>query len=211
MFYRVTVYLLGMFVNFFGVAMVIHATLGAGFWTSFFIGLSDLFGMTVGFWYGVFQFLIIFINAKLMKQHPEFMALIPVVLESFILDFWLEIVFASFDLSAAPVVIKALTLGAGMAAIGLGVAIYILPQFPRAPVDQLFLAISARFNLSLRMGQTIVAVIVATIAVLIGGPVGIGTGILVLFLGPVIQFWYTRAYRLYYVVKPEAAPQEEWL
>ncbi len=211
MFYRVTVYLLGMFVNFFGVAMVIHATLGAGFWTSFFIGLSDLFGMTVGFWYGVFQFLIIFINAKLMKQHPEFMALIPVVLESFILDFWLEIVFVSFDISAAPVVIKALALGTGMAAIGLGVAIYILPQFPRAPVDQLFLAISARFNLSLRMGQTLVAVIVATMAILIGGPVGIGTAVLVLFLGSVIQFWYTRAYRLYYAVKPEAAPQEEWL
>jgi uncharacterized membrane protein YczE len=211
MFYRVTVYLLGMFINFFGVSLVIHATLGAGFWTSFFIGLSDLFGMTVGFWYGVFQFLIIFINARLMKQHPEFMAIIPVVLESVILDFWLEVVFASFDISAAPAVVKALTLGSGMAAIGLGVAIYILPQFPRAPVDQLFLAISSRFNLSLRMGQTLVAVIVASMAVLIGGPVGIGTAVLVLLLGPVIQFWYTRAYKLYYALKSERSPQEKYL
>lgn len=209
--YRITVYLLGMFINFFGVALIIHATIGAGFWTSFFIGVSDLFGFTVGFWYGVFQFLIIFLNGWLMKQHPEFKALLPVVLESFILDFWLEIVFASVDLSAAPVVVKALTLGAGMFTIGLGVAIYILPQFPRAPVDQLFLAVSARFNLSLRMGQTLVAVAVASLAVLIGGPVGVGTVVLVLFLGPVIQLWYSRAYPMYYMLRPENAPHEEYL
>ncbi|MCF6138069.1 YczE/YyaS/YitT family protein [Pseudalkalibacillus berkeleyi] len=211
MLYRVTVYLLGMFINFFGVALVIHATLGAGFWTSFFIGISDIFGMTVGFWYGVFQFIIIFLNARLMNQRPEFQALIPVILESFILDFWLEIVFSSFNLAAAPMVVKAITLGAGMTAIGLGVAVYILPQFPRAPVDQLFLAVSARFNLSLRMGQTLVAIVVASLAVLIGGPVGVGTGVLVIALGPVIQFWYTRAYRIYYALKPENVPQEEYL
>jgi len=62
MMYRVTVYLLGMVTNFFGVALIINAMLGAGFWTSFFVGLSDKFGYTVGFWYGVFQFLFIFVN-----------------------------------------------------------------------------------------------------------------------------------------------------
>ncbi|WP_349407999.1 hypothetical protein [Pseudalkalibacillus sp. SCS-8] len=211
MFYRITVYLLGMLINFFGVALVIHASLGAGFWTSFFIGISDLFGMTVGFWYGVFQFLIIFLNARLMRQAPEYKALIPVILESFILDFWLEIVFASVNLTAAPLAVKAMVLVGGMLAIGLGVAIYILPQFPRAPVDQLFLAVSARFKLSLRVGQTLVAVTVASIAMMIGGPVGIGTGVLVIGLGPVIQFWYTRAYPTYYMLKPELAPQEEFL
>ncbi|WP_347551846.1 hypothetical protein ABFG93_07140 [Pseudalkalibacillus hwajinpoensis] len=211
MFYRITIYLLGMFINFFGVALVIHATLGAGFWTSFFIGISDLFGLTVGFWYGFFQILIIFLNAWLMKKKPEYAALLPIVLESIILDFWVEVVFVAVNLSAAPLIVKSVVLVAGMIAIGLGVAIYILPQFPRAPFDQLFLVVSFRFNLSLQMAQTLVAVIMASLALLIGGPVGIGTAALVVFLGPIIQFWYVRAYPIYYVLYPYHAPHEAYL
>lgn len=203
MLYRITVYLLGMFTNFFGVALVINATLGAGFWTSFFIGLSDKLGYTVGFWYGITQFIIIFVNGWLVKQAPEYRAIIPVLLESVILDFWLEIVFARIDLSAAPFLFQVGTLLAGVIIVGLGVAVYILPQFPRAPVDQLFLAVSHRFNLSLRLGQTIVAAIMASAAFVIGGPVGLGTLAGILFLGPAIQYWYTRAYPMYYRFHPQ--------
>ncbi|UOQ94546.1 hypothetical protein MUO14_06225 [Halobacillus shinanisalinarum] len=202
MLYRATVYLLGMVINFLGVTLIINATLGAGFWTAFFIGVSDKLGFTVGFWYGVFQFFIIFINAKLMKQLPEMRAIIPVLLESVILDFWVEIVFANVDLTTAPFVLQVATLLAGVAIVGLGVAIYILPQFPRAPVDQLFLAVSHRFNLSLQSGQTLVAVVMTGLAFVIGGPVGIGTLTPMLFLGLMIQLCYTRAYPLYYKLHP---------
>ncbi|REJ10422.1 YczE/YyaS/YitT family protein [Halobacillus trueperi] len=210
MLYRAIVYLVGMFINFFGVALLINATLGAGFWTSFFIGVSDHFGYTVGFWYGAFQLIIIFINAKLMNTLPESRAVVPVFLESLILDFWLEIVFAPVNLSTAPFALQVLTLLAGVGFIGLGVAIYILPQFPRAPVDQLFLAVSARFQLSLQTGQTLVAVVMTSLALAIGGPVGLGTLAPMLFLGPVIQYFYTRAYPIYYRLHPggETAYQE---
>ncbi|CDQ17815.1 hypothetical protein SAMN05192559_102391 [Halobacillus karajensis] len=210
MFYRATVYLIGMFINFFGVALLINATLGAGFWTSFFIGVTDHLGYTVGFWYAAFQLIIIFINAKLMKALPETKAVIPVVFESLILDFWLEFVFVNVDLSTAPFMLQITTLLAGVAFIGMGVAIYILPQFPRAPVDQLFLAVSSRFRLSLQTGQTVVAIIMTSLALIIGGPVGLGTIAPMIFLGPVIQFIYTRAYPIYYRLHPsgEEAYQE---
>ncbi|MGR9047608.1 YczE/YyaS/YitT family protein [Halobacillus faecis] len=209
MFYRITVYLLGMFINFFGVSLIINATLGAGFWTSFFIGLSDKLGYTVGFWYGVSQFIIIFINACLMKQGPEYRAIIPVLLESVILDFWVELVFGYVDLSSAPFLFQVGTMIIGVIIVGFGVAVYILPQFPRAPVDQLFLAVSDRFNLSLRLGQTIIAVVMATAAFLIGGPVGLGTLAGILFLGPAIQVWYTRAYPMYYRHHPQYKGETE--
>ncbi len=183
--------------------------LGAGFWTSFFVGLSDKFGYTVGFWYGVFQFLFIFVNGWLVKQAPEIRAVIPVILESLILDFWLEIVFANISLANAPFLLQLFTLLSGVLIVGLGVAVYILPQFPRAPVDQLFLAVSHRFNLSLRMGQTVVAAIVASVAFLIGGPVGIGTLAGILFLGPAIQFCYTRVYPMYYQFHPQYQDETE--
>ncbi|KGX92949.1 hypothetical protein N781_13800 [Pontibacillus halophilus JSM 076056 = DSM 19796] len=202
MLYRVTIYLLGMILNFFGVALIINAALGAGFWTAFFVGMSDMFGYTVGFWYAVFQLIFIFVNGWLMKQLPEVRAIIPLVLESLILDFWLEVVFTHVDWSGAPIWWQLLILATGVMIVGLGVAVYILPQFPRAPVDQLFLAVSERFNLSLRAGQTLVAVVTASAGFLIGGPVGLGTLAGVLFLGIVIQFWYTRVYPVYHRYAP---------
>ncbi|MFC0522097.1 YitT family protein [Pontibacillus salicampi] len=202
MLYRGTIYLLGMLVNFFGVALLIRATLGAGFWTALFAGLSDTFGFTVGFWYAIAQFVFIFANAALMKQPPEIRAIVPLVLESLILDFWLEIVFGSLNLSTAPFAVQVLFMITGVTLSAVGVAIYILPQLPRAPVDQLFLAISGRFNISLRLSQTLIASTTSTSAFFIGGPVGLGTMAGVLFVGPIIQFMYTRFYPIYYLLHP---------
>ncbi|QHE53946.1 YitT family protein [Pontibacillus sp. HMF3514] len=200
--YRIAVYLLGMLVNFFGVALLIKATLGAGFWTALFVGLSDLFGLTVGMWYAAFQLIFIFINAGLVKQTPEWKAIVPLVLESLILDFWLEIVLHNLSLSSAPFMVQFTFLVIGIGLSALGVAIYILPQLPRAPVDQLFLAISHRLKFSLRVSQTMVALTTSTTALLIGGPVGIGTALGVAFAGPIIQYCYVRGYPLYFQYHP---------
>ncbi|WP_018921796.1 YczE/YyaS/YitT family protein [Salsuginibacillus kocurii] len=192
LFSRVLLYSIGMLINFFGVALVIHSTLGTGFWSALFVGLADLVGGTAGLWYGIFQFIFIFVNAHLMGARPEVAALIPLVLESFIYDFWLEIVFAGLNLAQAPLYLQVGTFAGGLLLIGLGVALYILPMFPRAPVDQLFLAISQRFQFSIRTSQTLVAIGAATGGLLIGGPVGVGTIIVAFTLGPIIQFWHEK-------------------
>ncbi|MCP3032290.1 hypothetical protein LF817_13160 [Halobacillus sp. A1] len=202
MFYRMTVYILGMFVNYFGVALIINAALGAGFWTALFVGISDHLGLTVGMWYAIFQLAIIFVNGRLMKQSPEVRALLPIVLESLILDFWVEIVFKNISFASLPLALQVVILSMGVAFSALGVAIYILPQLPRAPVDQLFLVVAKRFNLSLRLSQTAIAFTTSTSALLIGGPVGLGTVLGVVFAGTLIQFFYTKGYPLYYMAHP---------
>lgn len=202
MFYRLTVYILGMFVNYFGVALLIKATLGAGFWTALFVGISDKLGFTVGMWYAVFQFVFIFINGWLMKQKPEYRALLPLVLESLILDFWVEVVFKNMSLATAPFVVQLTALAIGVSFSALGVSIYILPELPRAPVDQLFLVVAEKFNFSLRMSQTSIALTTSTSALFIGGPVGLGTALGVVFAGPLIQYFFQQSYPLYYLYHP---------
>ncbi|PSL44509.1 hypothetical protein B0H94_108121 [Salsuginibacillus halophilus] len=192
LFSRILVYSLGMMINFFGVALVIYSTLGTGFWSALFVGLSENVALTAGFWYGLFQFIFIFVNARLMGARPEVAALIPLVLESFVYDFWLEVVFGGLNMAAAPFYMQLGMFSGGLLAIGLGVALYILPMFPRAPVDQLFLAVSERFNIGLGISQTIVAAGAATAGLLVGGPVGWGTLVITVLLGPVIQFWHEK-------------------
>ncbi|SDZ86071.1 hypothetical protein SAMN05421743_101450 [Thalassobacillus cyri] len=202
MLFRMSVYILGIVVNFFGVALLIKAALGAGFWTALFVGLEDKFGFTVGIWYGTFQLAFIFLNGWLAKQKPEFRALLPLVLESLVLDFWLEVVFKNMSLAAAPFLIQLITVIISVGFIALGVAIYILPQLPRAPVDQLFLVIAKKFRISLLVSQTAIALTTSTTAFLIGGPVGIGTLVGTAFAGPLIQYFYTKGYPLYYLLHP---------
>ncbi|SFF93173.1 hypothetical protein SAMN05216353_11462 [Halobacillus alkaliphilus] len=202
MLYRMSIYILGMFVNFFGVALLIKATLGAGFWTALFVGLSDRLGFTVGIWYAIFQLIFIFVNGWLMKQKPEVRALLPLVLESLILDFWVEIVFKNMTMASAPFLVQLAVLLIGVTFSALGVSIYILPQLPRAPVDQLFLVVAKRFNVSLRLSQTAIALTTSTAAFFVGGPVGLGTAAGVAFAGILIQYFYTYGYPLYYLYHP---------
>ncbi|MFZ4452816.1 YczE/YyaS/YitT family protein [Salibacterium aidingense] len=190
--YKCFFYLTGIIINFLGVSLIVKSGMGAGFWAAFFTGLSEQLGFTVGMWYGCFQFIFIFVNGYLLCRRPEFLAFIPLVLETAVFDFWLEIVFKNFYLTAAPLYIQLLVFAAGILCVSLGVALYILPGFPRAPIDQLFLAFSERFNWNIRTSQTLIAVLVAATAFVVGGPVGIGTVIVALTIGTCIQFWYEK-------------------
>ncbi|WP_158736799.1 YitT family protein [Alteribacillus sp. YIM 98480] len=201
--YRIFLYLAGMIINFLGVALIVKSDVGAGFWTAFFVSITEHAGMTAGFWYGLFQMIFIFVNARLLGFRPEWAAIVPLVLEAIILDFWLEVVFHSVHLQTAPILTKFTVFSCGLLLVSLGVAIYILPRFTKAPVDQLFLSMSERFDWSVRKSQTILALMVTSLAVLLGGPVGVGTIITTFLLGPLIQFWQVKVQHWYTPPIPE--------
>ncbi|MCP8616250.1 YczE/YyaS/YitT family protein [Salirhabdus salicampi] len=195
--YRIFLYLIGMFINFLGVTLIVKSALGAGVWSAFFVSISDVMGMTVGFWYGAFQVFFIFVNAQLLGIRPDWGAVIPLILEAVIFDFWLEVVFHSLYLHNATLLTKLSVFLLGITLLGLGVAVYILPGFSKAPIDQLFLSISEKFQWSVRKSQTALAVVVFGIATLLKGPVGLGTVIATLLMGPMIQFWQGKVQNWY--------------
>ena len=208
--YRILFYLIGMSINFLGAALIVKATVGTGFWTALFVGLRDNFGFTVGVWYATSMIVTLFVNAMLLKKLPEIQALIPIILESIIFDFWLEIVLSRVDLASQLVLLQSVVFLAGVILIGLGVAVYIMPGFPRSPMDQLFLAVKERFKLTMKMAQTLVAIFVAAIAFLIGGPVGYGSLFAAIALGPLIQFWYSKVLFVYQSFHPKHANSKQY-
>ncbi|KGP71937.1 YczE/YyaS/YitT family protein [Pontibacillus yanchengensis] len=189
---KMLIYLTGITITYFGTALVVKSALGAGFWSALYVGLSDFIGLTVGFWFASFQFLIVLVNAYLKKQSIEWSAIVPIIIESVLFTFWLEFVLQNLNLTDAFMLTKISAFLTGMICASFGIALYIQTGFTRAPVDELFLAISQRFKLKIGLAQSFIASTVTLISFLIGGPVGIGTALTIFIFGPCIQFWYNR-------------------
>ncbi|HJQ13950.1 MAG TPA: hypothetical protein VJ830_04305, partial [Anaerolineales bacterium] len=84
---------------------------------------------------------------------------------------------------------------------GIATAVYIGVDAGAGPRDSLMLAIHRTTGVSLRLARGAIEVIVVLIGWLLGGPLGIGTVIFALFIGPSVQW----AFKLFKVQphKPE--------
>ena len=74
--------------------------------------------------------------------------------------------------------------------MGLASAIYIGVDAGAGPRDSLMLGLKRTTGISLRKARTIIEITVVTIGWLIGGPVGIGTLVFALLIGPAIQWGF---------------------
>lgn len=68
-----------------------------------------------------------------------------------------------------------------------GVGIYVSPNLGAGPRDSLMLLLVDKLGWSLRTARTTIEAIVTLVGFLLGGPVGIGTLFVVLFIGQFIQ------------------------
>ena len=75
----------------------------------------------------------------------------------------------------------------GVATMGLATAVYVGVNAGAGPRDSLMLAISRLAGISVRAARTILEVVVVTAGWLLGGPVGLGTLIFALTVGPSVQ------------------------
>ncbi|MFC0523394.1 YitT family protein [Pontibacillus salicampi] len=186
---RGIIYVLGMLITYFGTALVVKSALGAGFWSALYVGMSQTVGLSVGIWFALIQIGIVVLNAKLRNQKPDWLAIIPILIESAAFTLWLEYILQDVQFEEATLLVKTAVFLTGMTIASLGIGIYIHTGFTRAPVDELFLSLSHRFRLKMSASQSLIAATVTLTALLLGGPVGLGTFLSILVFGPFIQFW----------------------
>ena len=72
--------------------------------------------------------------------------------------------------------------------MGFASAIYIGVDAGAGPRDSLMLAFHRTTGLSIRLGRAIIEIIVVTIGWLLGGPLGFGTVIFAVLIGPAVQW-----------------------
>ena len=123
-----------------------------------------------------------------LKKKPSLLSLMTSVIVGFFIDFWLFII--KFNNSNLPYQIFILLTGIILGS--LGIAIYIQADFAKGPIDNFMLAISRVTGFNLMISKTIVEILMLTLALIVKGPIGIGTIVVTVLLGPFIQLFYPK-------------------
>lgn len=99
--------------------------------------------------------------------------------------------------------VQTLMLLSGIFMMGMATAIYIGVDAGAGPRDSLMLAVHRTTNLSIRLGRAVIEIIVVAVGWLLGGPLGIGTVLFALLIGPAVQ-WAFKVFK----VKPHKPETE---
>lgn len=187
---RMLFYIIGLAVVSFGVSVTIKADLGAGAWDALNVGLSSTIGFTVGSWVIIVGVILIIINALLLKQRPDYLAVIPIFIMGPFIDFWLIIVFPTWQPEGF--FFQLIILLIGLACLSLGISTYLQAKFPLIPIDNFMVALRLRLPINLGMAKTIGELTALVLALLFKGPIGLGTIIVTFLIGPLIQLAFPK-------------------
>lgn len=176
-------YVLGIFLLTFGIFCTIQSDLGTSPFDALLVGLSINVGLTVGSWEIIIALILICCNSFLERKRPEFLGLLTAFITGIGIDMWLFLLhnWITPELWYS----KVACFGIGLTVIGLGTAIYLHTNFAPIPVDRLTLILKELARTSIFFSRTCIYLIFLIMAILLNGPIGVGT-LLTVCLGGII-------------------------
>jgi uncharacterized protein len=183
---RIVIYLIGLAINALGIALIIFSTVGAGAWDTVAIGLNHSWGLTIGICAVIIQVLVVLATGIIERKRLQYESIIAIAIRSIFLDAWIYLVFNHID-QVASWELQWLYFIFGIISMGIGIGIYMEAHFPKSPIDGLMLAIHNRFKWSINTSRIVVELSGAVLGLMLGGPVGLGTLLIALVVGKIIQ------------------------
>ncbi|MFO7036182.1 YczE/YyaS/YitT family protein [Bacillus velezensis] len=180
-------YVLGIMILTFGISVTIQSDLGTSPFDALIVGLSVHAGLTVGSWEIIIAFLLICCNSMLKRQRPEFTGMITAFITGIGIDMWLF--FLHRIITPELWYGKAGCFAIGLVVIGIGTATYLHTNFAPIPVDRLTLIVRDLTGRSIFFSRTVIYFIFFILAVMLRGPVGIGTLLTVCLGGIILHFF----------------------
>ncbi len=181
---RYAMFVLGLALMSFGAAVMIKADLGVTPWDTLHIGLQKTFGLTVGMWTQIAGAVIIFLAWALAKIRPNHCMILNMILCGLFLDLflWMNVI-----PHAETFVEQLLLFLGGLLTFTFGIGLYISPRLGAGPRDTFMLALHEWMGWSIQRVRLFIEVGVLVVGWLLGGPVAIGTLLIALLTGPIIQ------------------------
>jgi uncharacterized membrane protein YczE len=183
------------------IALIIRANLGTGTWVVLEVALANILGIQIGTMTVYMGFFVLLIALALREQVGwgtlgNILSIGP----------WLNLFLDWIGTPSENLPLQVGMFLSGILIQGIATAVYIGVEAGAGPRDSLMLAIHRTTGVSIRLARAAIEVIVVLIGWLLGGPLGWGTVIFALLIGPSVQW----AFKLLGVQphKPELAEAE---
>lgn len=180
---RVVQLYLGLFVSALGIVLTVRAELGTSPWDVLHKGLADTTGISFG---RVVQLVgaVVLVAGLLLGVRPGFGTVSNLVFIGVFADLLLATPVGEVG-DGLPGRVAVLLLG--IAAVGVGAALYIGAHYGPGPRDGMMVALHTRLGWSIGLARTLVEASALVAGIAFGGPVGIGTALFTLGIGPATQ------------------------
>jgi uncharacterized membrane protein YczE len=167
-----------------GVSLLIESHIGLDPWSCFHLGTSMQTGLSFGRVVQSVGLMLIIVSWAGLRQRPG----VGTVFNMLVIGPWVDLFraqpwYPSSDGGTAGV----LQFLVGLALIGLASGLYIGARLGAGPRDSFVLGLSQRLGRSIRVTRIALEVAVLCIGWLFGGPVGLGTILFALLMGPLMQ------------------------
>lgn len=179
---RWTQFMAGLFGFGLSIALMMRSQLGLGPWDAFHVGVHGLTGISVGT-ASILAGAAIIAGTWLIGERPQAGTLVNMVMIGVFLDLVLPYVPVAHGWSWGLVYF----LG-GIALCGVSTGLYISPGLGKGPRDGLALRVSERSGWPVRRVRTLIELAVLGAGWAMGGPVGVGTILFSLLIGPSMQW-----------------------
>jgi len=180
-------YVVGILLLTFGISLTIQSDLGTSPFDALLVGLSKSVGLTVGSWEVIIALIIVSCNSLLQKQRPEVLGLLTALITGIGIDMWL---FLLHNLVTPELwYSKVIFFGIGLVIIGLGTATYLQTNFAPIPLDRLTFIIQKLTRTNIFLARTIIYLVFLIMAMILHGPIGIGTLLTVCFGGLLLNYF----------------------
>ncbi|WLR51842.1 YitT family protein [Bacillus tianshenii] len=179
-------YISGLLILTLGISLAIQSRLGTSPFDALLVGLYRTVGLTVGSWEIIVGAVMVLCNAIALRRRPEYLALLTSFITGLGIDFWLFVV--RDWLVPETMIGQFICLGAGLLLSGLGIATYLQANFAPIPMDGSMLVVHELTGLNVAISRILLNIVLVTFAFFFHGPIGIGTIIIALSSGPIINF-----------------------
>ena len=180
-------------------ALVIRANLGTTTWLVFEIALADIFKITIG-QMTVYVGFSVLILALAMREKVGWGTLGNILS----IGPWLDLCLSLLPSIEGNLFLQSIFFLAGILVQGIATAVYIGVDAGAGPRDSMMLAIHRVTGVSIRVARGILEITVVFIGWMLGGPLGIGTVVFALLIGPSVQW----AFKLFKVKPHQPEPVE---
>ncbi|MFD2704017.1 YczE/YyaS/YitT family protein [Salibacterium lacus] len=180
---RWLIFMLGIIIMSFGIALMIKAELGSAPWDVLHVGLQHQFGLTVGTWSIIIGIVIIGLSSLMERRLPQAGSVVNMLIVGIFIDLFLWVLSTPDSF-----LMRLLMLMAGIIVIGYGIGTYIAPGCGAGPRDSLMLALQKKTGWKVSRVRSLMEVLVLIIGWVLGGPVFIGTILFSLGIGQVVGF-----------------------